>query len=104
AMRVEQQVLIAEMWAGHVPMEILGLEIQRKHIRQKQCQCDRDTTDRLFRKRGWSRERRFLQHVSDLIDERLAAVGQSIGLPRSWPFQLKSGLVFHERRKEAACG
>jgi hypothetical protein len=31
---IEQQVVIAEMRAAHVPVEILRLDVQREHVRQ----------------------------------------------------------------------
>ena len=50
-----------------MPMEILGFEIQRKHVREKHHQCFRNVLDCFFRKIRRSRERRFLQHGSYLI-------------------------------------
>ena len=35
-MLIEQHVIVAEVRAAHVPMKVLGLEIQRKHIG---CDC-----------------------------------------------------------------
>jgi hypothetical protein len=34
ALIVEQQMIVPEMPAGHVPVKILGFQIQRKHIRE----------------------------------------------------------------------
>ncbi len=33
-MLVEQQMVVTEMRSGHVPVEVLGFEIEREHIRQ----------------------------------------------------------------------
>src|SRR6266851_8251541 len=38
ALIVEHQVIVPEMRARHVPMEVLCFEIQRKHIREQQYQ------------------------------------------------------------------
>src|SRR6267143_7035624 len=34
AVFVKKQVIIAEVWTAHVPVEILGLQIEREHVRQ----------------------------------------------------------------------
>src|SRR5947207_15333296 len=60
ALVIEHQVIVAEIRTRHVPMEVLGLEIQREYVRQKHRQIGRDFTNRFFRKSGGSRERRFL--------------------------------------------
>src|SRR5471032_1664274 len=44
---VEQQVIVAEMRPAHMPMEVLGLEIDREHIRQKWAQRSRYVTGRI---------------------------------------------------------
>ena len=78
-------MIVAEMRARHVPMEVLGLEIQREYVRQKHRQIGRDFTNRFFRKSGGSRERRFLQHVSDLVDRWLGVFSwkqMAICMPR----------------------
>src|ERR1700733_7950102 len=38
ALVVEHQMIIAEMRARHMPVEILGFEVQRKRVRKKQLQ------------------------------------------------------------------
>src|SRR5262245_33981174 len=29
---VEEEVIVTEMWTGHVPMKVLGFQIERKHV------------------------------------------------------------------------
>ena len=38
AMLVEQEMIVAKMRAGHVPMEILGLQVKRKHVGEQNIQ------------------------------------------------------------------
>ena len=35
---VKQQMIVAEMWTGDVPMEVLGFQVQREHVRQQDVQ------------------------------------------------------------------
>src|ERR1700730_13324598 len=68
ALVIEHQMIVPEVWTRHMPMEILGFEIQRKHVREEQHQCSRNVMNRFFRKIRRSRERRSLQHgVTSLI-------------------------------------
>src|SRR5471032_2053653 len=46
---VEQQVIVAEMRPAHMPVEVLGLEIDREHIRQEWAQRSRYVTGRVGR-------------------------------------------------------
>ncbi len=39
---VQQQVIVAEMRAAHVPVEILGFEVQSEHIREDAVHTRRD--------------------------------------------------------------
>src|SRR5258708_36177505 len=39
ALVIEQQMIVPEMRTRHMPMEILGFEIQRKHVREEHHQC-----------------------------------------------------------------
>src|SRR5258707_5638407 len=65
ALIIEHQMIVPEMRAGHMPMEVLGFEVQRKHVREKQLQCSRNVMNRFFRKGRRSSERRSLQHIGD---------------------------------------
>lgn len=49
---VEQQMIVAEMPAADVPVEILGLQIQRESIGQKHVERLRNLVDRLGRQIG----------------------------------------------------
>ena len=51
-MFVEQQVVITEMWAAHVPVEILGFHVQCENIRQHGVQCLLDFGDAFRREVG----------------------------------------------------
>src|SRR5207245_10612055 len=42
AVLVEEQVIVAEMRAGHMPMEVLGLEIKREHVREQEIERARN--------------------------------------------------------------
>src|SRR5437588_566705 len=53
---VEQKVVVAEMRAAHVPMEVLGLEIEREGIGQERVERRRYLANGLGRKVGWSIE------------------------------------------------
>jgi len=44
---VQQQVIIAKMRARHVPVEILGFQVQREGIRQQRVQRTRDIARRI---------------------------------------------------------
>jgi hypothetical protein len=50
ALVVEHQMIITEMGPGHMPVKILGFEVQRKRIRKKQLQRLRDVKNRVFRR------------------------------------------------------
>jgi hypothetical protein len=54
---VEQQVIIAEIRARNVPMEILDLNVERKQVGEKQVQCGRDVAGGVFREVGRSFKR-----------------------------------------------
>jgi hypothetical protein len=49
---VEQQVIVAEMRTAHVPMEILGLEVERKRIGQDLIELGRVRADGVVGKIG----------------------------------------------------
>ena len=49
---VEQQVVIAEMWSAHVPMEVLGLEIERETVGEKRIERRRNGVHRVRREIG----------------------------------------------------
>src|SRR5262249_5859071 len=42
ALLVEEQMIVAEVGTGDVPMEILGLQVKRKHIREQDIERARD--------------------------------------------------------------
>jgi hypothetical protein len=42
---VEQQVIVAEVRAAHVPVEVLGLEVEREHVGEDAVQCAGDILD-----------------------------------------------------------
>jgi len=54
---VEQQVIVAEVWTGDMPVKILGLHIQREHIRQKNIQCAGNVAHRIRLEVGGGCER-----------------------------------------------
>src|ERR1700733_8854903 len=68
ALIVEHQMIVPEMRARHVPMEVLGFEIQRKHVGEQRYQRSRNVLNRFFRKGRGSGERRSVQHIGDLVD------------------------------------
>src|ERR1700683_3914930 len=35
ALFIQHQVIVPEMWAGHMPVKVFGFEIQRKRVREK---------------------------------------------------------------------
>jgi hypothetical protein len=43
---IQQQVIIAEVGTAHVPMEVLGLDVKREHIRQDAVHCRSDVPGR----------------------------------------------------------
>ena len=49
---VEQQVIVAEVRTAHVPMEILGLEVERKRIGQDLIELGRERADGVVGKIG----------------------------------------------------
>jgi hypothetical protein len=38
---VEQQMIIAKVRTAHVPVEVLGLDVEHKYVRQKRIERDR---------------------------------------------------------------
>src|SRR3981189_2970696 len=52
ALLVEQQVVIAEMRTADVPMEILGLEVEREGVRQQPVERLRELADGVGRQVG----------------------------------------------------
>ena len=78
---VEQQVVVAEFGAADVPMEILGLEIEREGVRQQPIERGRDRRDGFGRQIGGSVERgrdlaRF--ELSDLRHVRYLVLGLAV--------------------------
>ena len=61
AVIVEQQVVIAEVRSAHVPMEILGLEVEGEHIGKQRVQGSGDVGDCLWSDIGWHLQGGFLQ-------------------------------------------
>src|ERR1700681_2594528 len=55
ALIVEHQVIVPEMRARHMPMEVLGFEIQREHVTEQWHQRLRNVMNRFFRKGRRSR-------------------------------------------------
>jgi len=47
ALLIQHQMVVAEVRAGYMPVKVLGLEIEREHVRQQRRQCARDVTDRI---------------------------------------------------------
>ena len=54
---VEQEVIIPEMRPGDVPVEVLGLDVEGKRIRQQRIQCGGDLSYCLLGEIGWRVER-----------------------------------------------
>src|SRR5258706_2105542 len=50
---IEQQVIVAEVRPGDVPMGVLGLEIEREEIGEQRVERPRDISGRLRPKGGW---------------------------------------------------
>ena len=48
ALLVKQQVVIPEMRAGHVPVKVLGLEVERESVGEQGSQGRRDIPGRVF--------------------------------------------------------
>ncbi len=50
---IQEQVVIAKVWAAHMPVKVLGLQVKRKHVRQGGVQCSGDILGRIpFQIRG----------------------------------------------------
>jgi hypothetical protein len=47
---VEEQVIVAEMRTGHMPMEVLRLQIEGEHIGEQGCHRTGNIPGRVFRK------------------------------------------------------
>src|SRR5439155_24819527 len=45
---IEQQMKIAKVWARHVPMEVLRLHVQGKHVGKKRVQSGRNPPGRFW--------------------------------------------------------
>jgi hypothetical protein len=45
ALFVKQKVIVAKVRAGHVPMEVLGLQVEGEHVDQKHVECGGDVRD-----------------------------------------------------------
>ena len=74
ALVVEHQMIIPKMRARHMPVKILGFEVQRKRVRKKQPQRFRNVMNRIFRESRGSHEGCSVQHIVYLVDRGLDAV------------------------------
>src|SRR5262249_15590345 len=52
---VEQQVVVAEMRSAHVPVKVLGLDVEREHVRERAVQRRGEITHRVRLQAGWLR-------------------------------------------------
>jgi hypothetical protein len=51
-MLVEKEVVAAEMWAAHMPVEVLGLHVEREDVGQKRIERARDVAGSVGAKVG----------------------------------------------------
>jgi hypothetical protein len=58
---IEQQMVITEVRAAHVPMEVLGLEVEGKYIRKQGIEGSSDIGDVLWSDIGWHLQRGLLE-------------------------------------------
>jgi hypothetical protein len=58
ALLVEQEVIIAEMRSAHMPMEVLGLEIEREHVGEQRIERSGDVAAGIVAEVGRRDERR----------------------------------------------
>src|SRR5712671_3544783 len=56
-MFVEQQMVVSKMRTGHVPMEILGFDVQRESVGEERCQSSADVLAGALPKTRRRRER-----------------------------------------------
>src|SRR5271165_4214925 len=60
-------MVIAEVRAAQVPVEVLGLQIKREHVRQDGVHGSRDVPSRISFKVSWGDQWNFLRHFSRFI-------------------------------------
>jgi hypothetical protein len=59
-MFIQEEMVIAKVWAGHMPVKVLRLKIKREYIGKESVESPRNIHDGLWVDVGWSRERGLL--------------------------------------------